>query len=168
MAAAADRRLCSFYDPECVERSVEVLLVQLARGERTHAHLAVRYGWAAEEELGYRGEIFLIKVGTPCVDDAPVPPPITADELAHGPRMPPPAHPRLRFSRSQLRGCCCESCHAVCSRCSLGARFPFYSSAAQCFTPTLFSAFARLGYELATPAVDHLLRRQRACRGGAA
>ncbi|KAG8457735.1 hypothetical protein KFE25_013241 [Diacronema lutheri] len=168
LRAAADRRLCSLYDPECPGRDVDVALAQLARGERSHLRLAIRYGWAAEEELGYRGELFLIKVGAPRADDAPVPPPISADELARGPAVPPTANARLPFPRAELRGCCCESCHALCSRAGCGERFPFYSSAAQCFTPALFSAFARLGYELATPTVDHLLRRQRECDGEAA
>jgi hypothetical protein len=160
MQLAGERQLCSFYDPACPERAVEVLLAGLARGEHTHVRLGVRYGWASEEEgLGYRGELFLIKVGAPRTHEQPVPPPISAEELLRGPD-PLAVHPRLRLRRGELRGCCCDACHAACSPCACAERFPFYSSATQCFSRTLFSAFTRLGFELASPVVEDLMARQ--------
>jgi hypothetical protein len=66
------------------------------------------------------------QAGAPRADAAPVPPPVSAGELSAGPRRG-AAHARLsELGRAELRGCCCDGCHALCSRGGCGERFPFY------------------------------------------
>jgi len=164
MRNASSEKLCSFFDLDEPKRSMCDVFESYRESGAPYLRLGVRYGWgpATSEDTGV---VFIIRLRMPLHSvKRTVAPPIQEEELyrhARHWRQPGNAPPPGSIAQDDVGGCCCECCHEHCQICT---GFPHIGTANQFFTPTLFSNYARLGYELADGAVDELLRMRHEAR----
>lgn len=158
MAEAQFKRIGSFYDPACPERSTDVLLESFKdKPDMPYLHIGICYSWGDEEPV-LKGDLLVVKNRLPeAFREDLVAPLLTEEEInsgvSRGARK--DYEPHWHDITTDKLGPfgCCDCCHTQHLNC--GPKFPHGAFTGYLYlTPAWASSLMRLGHAASKEAVD--------------